>query len=182
MPLARYPEVWEALATLAPVLVDDVAADPRYAAAGGVAAGLDGRPAAVLEALTDVTAHRAAEAALELSEAALRTALDAIPQMVWSTRADGGSDYFNRQWYAFTGLPDGEPGGAPTASVRSMPAHRRFSIAGRQAPCSRSRLVDAWRSSAARAGIFTHHVDGPFGLWHLPRRLDGWPSGLRQRS
>jgi two-component system cell cycle response regulator len=34
VPLARYPEVREALDTLAPVLVEDVAADPRYAAPG----------------------------------------------------------------------------------------------------------------------------------------------------
>jgi PAS domain S-box-containing protein len=65
--------------------------------------GPDGRPTAVLEALTDVTAHRAAEAALARSEARLRAALDAIPQMVWSTRPDGFHDYYNRRWYEFTG-------------------------------------------------------------------------------
>ncbi|MBD0273591.1 MAG: PAS domain S-box protein, partial [Acetobacteraceae bacterium] len=65
--------------------------------------GPDGRPAAVLEALEDVTAHRAAEAALARSEARLRAALDAIPQMVWSTRPDGHHDYYNRRWYEFTG-------------------------------------------------------------------------------
>ena len=37
------------------------------------------------------------------SEAALRTALDAIPQMVWSTRPDGYHDFYNRRWYEFTG-------------------------------------------------------------------------------
>lgn len=30
---------------------------------------------------------------------------EAIPQMVWSARADGFNDYYNRRWYEFTGLP-----------------------------------------------------------------------------
>jgi len=51
VPLARYPEVAEALATMAPVLIADVATDARYAAAGGSATGLDGRPVAVRSAL-----------------------------------------------------------------------------------------------------------------------------------
>jgi two-component system cell cycle response regulator len=51
VPLARYPEVREALETLVPVLIEDVAADPRYAAAGGAATGLDGGAVAVRSAL-----------------------------------------------------------------------------------------------------------------------------------
>jgi threonine dehydratase/DNA-binding response OmpR family regulator len=51
VPLARYPEVAEALATMAPVLIADVATDARYAAAGGAATGLDGGAVAVRSAL-----------------------------------------------------------------------------------------------------------------------------------
>ncbi len=51
VPLARYPEAREALERLQPVLVEDVAADPRYAAAGGAATGLDGGPVAVRSSL-----------------------------------------------------------------------------------------------------------------------------------
>jgi two-component system cell cycle response regulator len=51
VPLERYPEVAEAIATMAPVLIEDVAADARYAGAGGAAWGLDGRPVAVRSAL-----------------------------------------------------------------------------------------------------------------------------------
>lgn len=41
----------------------------------------------------------------------LRTIADAMPQMVWSTRADGFHDYFNQRWYDFTGVPDGSTDG-----------------------------------------------------------------------
>jgi len=36
---------------------------------------------------------------------------DAMPQMVWSTRPDGAHDYYNAQWYAFTGVPEGSTDG-----------------------------------------------------------------------
>ena len=36
---------------------------------------------------------------------------DAMPQMVWSTQPDGSHDYYNAQWYAFTGVPEGSTDG-----------------------------------------------------------------------
>jgi PAS domain S-box-containing protein len=36
---------------------------------------------------------------------------DAMPQMVWSTLPDGAHDYYNAQWYAFTGVPEGSTDG-----------------------------------------------------------------------
>lgn len=63
-------------------------------------------------AQTDITAQVNTEAALRESEAKFRTIADAMPQMVWSTRPDGYHDYYNQQWYDFTGVPshstDGE--------------------------------------------------------------------------
>ncbi|MET0320632.1 MAG: ATP-binding protein [Duganella sp.] len=44
-------------------------------------------------------------AALRESEAKFRTIADAMPQMVWSTLPDGYHDYYNEQWYRFTGVP-----------------------------------------------------------------------------
>lgn len=37
---------------------------------------------------------------------------DAMPQMVWSTLPDGAHDYYNAQWYVFTGMPEGSTDGA----------------------------------------------------------------------
>lgn len=36
---------------------------------------------------------------------------DAMPQMIWSTLPDGFHDYYNSQWYDFTGVPQGSTDG-----------------------------------------------------------------------
>jgi PAS domain S-box-containing protein len=59
----------------------------------------------------DVTERESAIAALRASEARLRDVVDRIPQMVWSTSPDGMTDFYNRQWYAYTGMPEGATDG-----------------------------------------------------------------------
>ena len=61
--------------------------------------------------VVDISATRDAERALAESEARFRAITNAMPQMVWSTRADGFHDYYNDQWYAFTGVPPGSTDG-----------------------------------------------------------------------
>jgi PAS domain S-box-containing protein len=51
------------------------------------------------------------EIAVRLSEAKFRTMTDLMPQMVWSARPDGFHDYYNDQWYRFTGVRQGSTDG-----------------------------------------------------------------------
>jgi len=55
--------------------------------------------------------------ALSQSRAQLQVLTDAMPQMVWSTRADGFHDYYNARWYEFTGVPEGSTDGAGWAGM-----------------------------------------------------------------
>jgi PAS domain S-box-containing protein len=50
------------------------------------------------------------ERTLRESEARFRQLADAMPQIVFAATPDGHVDYFNRQWYEYTGLPEGEVG------------------------------------------------------------------------
>jgi PAS domain S-box-containing protein len=52
----------------------------------------------------DITERRRAQAALRASEARFRQLADAMPQIVWTARADGYFDYYNERWYQFTGF------------------------------------------------------------------------------
>ncbi|MFC0678822.1 PAS domain S-box protein [Lysobacter korlensis] len=56
----------------------------------------------------DVTDRMRIERELRDSERRFRTITEAMPQMVWASQSDGYSDYFNRQWYEFTGAAEGE--------------------------------------------------------------------------
>lgn len=51
----------------------------------------------------DISARRAAEAALRESEARFRLMADAVPQIVWITDAEGRAEFFNKQWFDYTG-------------------------------------------------------------------------------
>jgi PAS domain S-box-containing protein len=59
----------------------------------------------------DITRRVETEAARRDTESKFRTIANAMPQMVWSTLPDGTHDYFNQQWYDFTGLPLGSTDG-----------------------------------------------------------------------
>lgn len=62
-------------------------------------------------AQTDITDKVIGESALRESEERFRTIANAMPQMVWSTRPDGHHDYYNHQWYEFTGVLHGSTDG-----------------------------------------------------------------------
>ncbi|GEM_PF-1543437 len=51
----------------------------------------------------DVTEKRLAEIAIAESEERFRTMADSAPVMIWTSRADGRRDYFNKPWLNFTG-------------------------------------------------------------------------------
>ncbi|HEY0606591.1 MAG TPA: PAS domain S-box protein [Herpetosiphonaceae bacterium] len=64
----------------------------------------------LLDELADAQQERAellaqqeiARAASEASEQRYRLLIEAIPQMVWTARPDGYTDYFNQRWYDYT--------------------------------------------------------------------------------
>ncbi len=76
------------------VLLDDEGI-PEYAVATGI----------------DISDRIKIEQALRISEAQFRELADSMPQLVWTTRPDGYHDYFNQQWYQFTGTVPGETQG-----------------------------------------------------------------------
>lgn len=52
----------------------------------------------------DITQEKEAQRDLRESEARFRQLADAMPQIVWVTRADGYHEYYNKRWYEYLGL------------------------------------------------------------------------------
>jgi PAS domain S-box-containing protein len=60
---------------------------------------------------TDISLQVRAEDLASKTEARFRLIADSMPQMVWSSTAQGHVDYFNARWYEFTGAPIGSTDG-----------------------------------------------------------------------
>ncbi|MBE7183080.1 MAG: PAS domain-containing protein [Methylobacterium mesophilicum] len=80
-------------------------------ALGRVARDETGAPRRLPGIVLDISDRRTQEALLAASEAKFRAIADSMPQMVWSTQADGFHDYYNARWYEFTGMPEGSTDG-----------------------------------------------------------------------
>ncbi|MBH2010449.1 MAG: PAS domain-containing protein [Xanthomonadaceae bacterium] len=72
---------------------------------GAPVRNLDGKIIGSVAAQMDISDRVAIEAALRETVTQYRTITNAIPQIVWATRPDGYHDYFNQQWYDYTGVP-----------------------------------------------------------------------------
>jgi two-component system, cell cycle sensor histidine kinase and response regulator CckA len=116
----------------------------------------DGTVVGVSVIARDVSAERRAEAALQQSEAEFRQLAEAMPQIVWITRADGQNVYFNQRWMDYTGLaPEESLGGGWT-----KPFH----------PEDRQRASDAWQRATATGGSYSlecrlRRLDGAYRWW-----------------
>jgi PAS domain S-box-containing protein len=73
------------------------AAAPRF--------GPDGGFLGYIGSVIDIDERREIEDALRESEARFRLTADAVPQIVWITDAEGRTEFFNKQWSNYTGVP-----------------------------------------------------------------------------
>jgi PAS domain S-box-containing protein len=109
----------------------------------------------------DVTERVRQEEALRASEQEMRLRLNAIPQMVWSTRPDGYHDFYNDRWYEFTGTPFGSTDGKGWNGIFH--------------PDDQDRAREIWRHSLAKGEPYEieyrlRHHDGQY-RWVLGRAL-----------
>ncbi len=105
---------------------------------------------------TDITEQKRASDAIRESEENFRTLAQAVPQIVWMTRPDGWTIYFNQQWMDYTGLTLEESLGHGW----NKPFH----------PDDQRRAWDAWQHATATTGRYElecrlHRADGEYRWW-----------------
>jgi PAS domain S-box-containing protein len=116
----------------------------------------DGRPIYFISQIEDITARKRAEEALQTSERELRELADSMPQIVWTTSADGRTIYFNQQWVDYTGLTLEESYGEGWIT----PFH----------PDDRQRAWDAWQRAVQHRDTYSlecrlRRADGVYRWW-----------------
>ena len=121
----------------------------------------DGAVSGILAHGVDVTQRHIVERSLRESDRNFRDLADSMPQIVFAADPDGRVDYFNRQWYEYTGLPEGEVSFESWRNVHT--------------PEGLAATMEAW-PRALRTGqpyeieYALRRHDGEF-RWHLGRAL-----------
>ena len=133
-----------------------------------------GQPRGAVHTLVDITERKVMERALQkahddleqrvierteqlaASEKEFRTLAEAMPQIVWITRADGWNIYFNQQWVDYTGLTLEESYGHGW----NKPFH----------PDDQQRAWDAWQNAVTNNGTYSlecrlRAADGTYRWW-----------------
>lgn len=109
--------------------------------------------------VVDITDRKQAENSLVESEQRLRFMASSMPQLVWVTRPDGYHEYYNQQWYEFTGT---EPG-----STDGEGWNRLFH------PRDRERAWKVWRQSLKTGEPY----EIEYRLFHAPTKTYRWVIG-----
>jgi PAS domain S-box-containing protein len=108
----------------------------------------------------DISDHKQTEATLRESEQRFRLMADAVPQIVWITDAQGQTEFFNKQWSKYTGVPY-EP--TTAADVAANFVH----------PEDGDRTMVAFNAAKRSGGIFAveHRIRSATGSyrWFLVR-------------
>jgi PAS domain S-box-containing protein len=108
--------------------------------------------------IRDITARKAAEEAKQELEAEFRTLIEAMPQMVWTTRPDGWNTYFSQRWMDYTGMTLEESLGHGW----NTPFH----------PEDRQRAWDAWQQAITGSAVYSvecrlRSADGAYRWWWI---------------
>lgn len=128
-------------------------------ASGRARLGADGAAERFPGVVVDLTEQRRVSEALAESEMQFRTLADTMPQMVWSSQADGHHDYYNARWREFSGASADTTQGDDWRDLLH--------------PEDQQRVVAAWQHSLTTAA--------PFNIEARLRRHDGdyrWVLGL----
>ena len=109
--------------------------------------------------IIDVTEHKQAGQALHESETLFRQLADSIPQILWAAQPGGHVDYFNRQWFEFTGF----------SKEQAVKESWRLALH----PEDRKRCVRVWHESlrTGQAYQIEYRLKDRAGFyhWHLGR-------------
>ena len=104
----------------------------------------------------DITDSKMAKIALSQSLEEFRSLAESMPQIVWTTRADGWTTYFNQQWMDYTGLSLEDSLGSGWIN----PFH----------PDDRQLAWDAWQHATATVDTYSiesrlRRADGVYRWW-----------------
>lgn len=106
--------------------------------------------------MLDITDRKHAERTIVDNEKRLRAMVDAIPQLSWIARPDGYREYYNKQWYDFTGTSPEESVGDGWQKL----VH----------PGDKRRVISAWKQAYTTGEKY----EVEYRLYHAPSNSYRW--------
>jgi len=128
---------------------------------GYVVRDSQGKPVRVVGSTEDITRRKTIEARLRESEARFRQLANAMPQLVWSARADGVVDYINQRFHEIPDITLNEQG--------------QWQLLEAVHPEDRERVLDLWNAVVQTGETYSSEfrfraADGDYH-WHLARAV-----------
>lgn len=115
-----------------------------------------GQMARMNEALEDIVKDRTKD--LLVSREYFRFLADNIPVIVWTAKADGFADYFNKKWYEYTGLSLEDSEGSGSQQALHPDDAERIKTAWENAIESQSAFHFEYRIKRAADGEYCWHL------------------------
>jgi PAS domain S-box-containing protein len=109
--------------------------------------------------IIDISDRKHAEKLSSDNDVRLQFMADAMPQLVWISRSDGYHEYYNRQWYEFTGTEPGQTDGETWNDLFH--------------PDDRKRAIKLWRKSLKTGEPY----EIEYRLYHAPSKSYRWVIG-----
>jgi PAS domain S-box-containing protein len=122
----------------------------------------DGKAYQYVAIRTDITSRKQSEQLMRQSEQSYKQLADAMPQIVWTARPDGGLDYYNHRWFEYTGMTAEETEQYGRAMVMHPDDLERFHAAWNKSIETGEDYKIECRFKRARDGQYR---------WHLGRAL-----------
>ena len=127
--------------------------------------GIDGRVISWFGNCTDIDERKRQEVAMTASELRYRTLTESLPQMIWSTDAEGRSEFRSNNWFDYVGgsaVISRKTTAGPTSSQATIATKRSTAGASRSPPANRSRPSSACAAmtapTAGSSRVPTHSV------------------------
>ncbi|WNG44919.1 PAS domain-containing protein [Archangium minus] len=133
-----------------------------------------GQPSKLAGVVMDITSRKRAEQLQHESEERFRLLAETLPQLIWGSRADGYTEYFNPRWYEYTGQTPEQAMGDGWSQALHPDDQRRALEVWRHAVATGEPYVIEYRMRRGADGAYRWFITRGMPLRDVEGRITRW--------